>query len=60
MKIIATVHNPLPIRLSAYNWIAFYYDEDDPGIGFGETEREAIDALSGLFPPDLVADQCGG
>lgn len=49
MKIIATIHNPLPIRLRAYNWIAFYYDENDPGIGFGETEREAIDALTRLF-----------
>lgn len=50
MKIIATVHNPLPVRLSAYNWVAFYDDGPDSAIAFGATERGAIDELTRRFP----------
>ena len=50
MKIIATVHNPLPVRLSAYNWIAFYDDGPDEAIAFGGTERGAIEELVRRYP----------
>ena len=49
MKIIATIHNRLPIPLRASDWIALY--DDDPNcIAFAATEREAIDALTKRFP----------
>ena len=50
MRIIATVHNPLPIRLRAYNWVAFYDDDPEAGLAFAETERGAIDELCKRFP----------
>ncbi len=50
MKIIATVHNPLPIRLRSYDWVAFYDDDPDAGIAFAETERGAIEELTRRFP----------
>lgn len=50
MRIIATVHNPLPIRLRAYNWVAFYDDDPEAGLAFAETERGAIDDLVRRFP----------
>ena len=50
MKIIATVRNPLPIRLRSYDWVAFYDDDPECGLAFGETEREAIQILTAMFP----------
>jgi hypothetical protein len=50
MKIIATIHNPLPIRLRAFDWIAFYDDGPDTAVAFAETEREAIEELTTRFP----------
>ncbi len=52
MKIIATVHNPLPISLRAYNWVAFYDDDPEAGLAFAETERGAIDELCKRYPFD--------
>jgi len=50
MRIIATVHNPLPIRLRQYDWVAFYDDDPEAGLAFAETERGAIEELTTRFP----------
>ena len=52
MKIIATVHNPLPVTVNirCYDWVAFYDDGPDSAIAFGSTERGAIDELTRRFP----------
>ena len=50
MRIIATVRNPLPIRLRQYDWVAFYDDDPEAGLAFAETERGAIDELTKLYP----------
>ncbi len=52
MKIIATVHNPLPVsvHIRHYDWVAFYDDGPDCAIAFGETELGAIEELTARFP----------
>jgi hypothetical protein len=52
MKIIATIHNPLPpsIHIRHYDWVAFYDDGPDNALAFGPTERAAIEELTTRFP----------
>jgi hypothetical protein len=52
MKIIATIHNPLPpsIHIRHYDWVAFYDDGPDNALAFGPTERAAIEELVQRFP----------
>ena len=55
MKIIATVHNPLPVtvHIRHYDWVAFYDDGPENAIAFGQTERGAIDELVRRYPYSL-------
>jgi len=52
MKIIATIHNPLPpsVHIRHYDWVAFYDDGPDNAIAFSDSERGAIEELTRRYP----------